>query len=275
KPPPPKVGFEKKESASPSEDRVRKSARPSESAPVAKPHGANAPRSGKQEKTAADWIPVLKDTDAARRIQAAEALGKIGAKEAVPALVAILSDDRSYVRRSAVEALGQIGPRAKDAISVLIPKSHDPSTEVRREVVLTLAKIDPEAKEVTATFGDSLRDPDNSVSQAATEVLIQISISPKQTQKEALGILQAATTDRNLQVCLRSIAALGEVGADQAIPTLTAAVKRKEATIRKKAVESLGKIGPKSKTVVPALLEGLKEVDGDIRHFAVETLGSL
>ena len=114
-----------------------------------------------------------------------------------------------------------------------------------------------------------------SVSQAATKVLIQISKSSKQSQKDALAILQAATTEKNLQVCLRSIAALGEVGADQAIPTLTATVKRKEATIRKKAVESLGKIGPKSKTVVPALLEGLKEVDGDIRHFAVETLGSL
>src|SRR5207248_947659 len=42
-----------------------------------------------------------------------------------------------------------------------------------------------------------------------------------------------------------------------------------------KAVESLGKISPKSKTVIPALLEALKEVNGDVRHFAVETLGSL
>src|SRR5437879_644975 len=54
KPPPPKVGVEKNESASPSEHRVPKSARPSESAPIAKAQGSNAPRLGKQEKTAAD-----------------------------------------------------------------------------------------------------------------------------------------------------------------------------------------------------------------------------
>jgi HEAT repeat protein len=52
-------------------------------------------------------------------------------------------------------------------------------------------------------------------------------------------------------------------------------VRRKETTIRRKAVESLKKIGPPARTVVPALVEALKEVDGDIRHYAVETLGGL
>src|SRR5205085_7106538 len=67
KPSPPKA--EKKESVAVSGYGGTKPARPSESQPVAKPQGANAPRSGKREKSAADWISVLKDTDAARRIQ--------------------------------------------------------------------------------------------------------------------------------------------------------------------------------------------------------------
>src|SRR4029077_6952217 len=70
KPAPPKAGAENKEEALSSGNALTKPARPAESQPAPKTQ-ANAPRSGKREKTAADWIPVLKDPDAARRIQAA------------------------------------------------------------------------------------------------------------------------------------------------------------------------------------------------------------
>jgi HEAT repeat protein len=287
RPPPPKVADEKKESVSRSEDHPVRPLRPSEA-----DHSVHAKPAAKS-KTAADWILVLKDADAARRIEAAEALGKMATtgaitgparQEAVVALLAVLSDDRSYVRRSAVEALGYLGAEAKSAVPDLIPKlavgndtagnRGDPSTEVRREIVLTLGRIDPEAKSVLATLGKSLRDPDNSVSQAATDVLVQIGKGGAACD-EVVAIFAAATTDKDLQVCLRSIAALGLIGGDRVIPPLAAAVKRKEATVRKKAVESLAKVGPKNKTVVPALLGALKEVDGDIRHYAVEGLGNV
>src|SRR5712692_8975129 len=127
RPPPPKVADEKKESVSRGDGfKIRPTERPLElqtsvpTRPVAK------------SKTAADWILVLKDTEAARRIEAAEALGKMAAtgdltvagcqETAVAALLAVLGDDRSYVRRSAVEALSHFGAEAKSAVPDLIPK---------------------------------------------------------------------------------------------------------------------------------------------------------
>jgi HEAT repeat protein len=295
RPPPPKVADEKKESVSRSEDPVRP-LRPSEVE-----HSVHVKPAAKS-KTVADWILGLKDTDAARRIEAAEALGKMATtgaitgptrQETVVALLAVLSDDRSYVRRSAVEALGHLGAEAKSAVPHLVPKLEcgndtsgdrrgDPSTEVRREIVLALGRIDPEAKPVLAALGKSLRDLDHSVSQSATDVLVRIGkagrpsdslLASGAAHEQAVAILGTASTDKDLQVCLRSIAALGLIGGDRVIPPLAAAVKRKEATVRKKAVESLEKVGPKNKTVVPALMAALKEVDGDIRHYAIETLG--
>jgi HEAT repeat protein len=286
RPPPPKVTDEKRESISRSEDRPAKP-RPSEVDPsvYAKPAA--------KSKTAGDWMVGLKSPDAARRIEAAEALGKMartGAmtgpvrQEAVSALLTTLSDERSYVRRSAVEALSQLAPEAKSAMPHLIAKLEfrnelagnqgDPSSEVRREIILALSRIDPESKAALAPFGKSLRDPDNSVSQSATEVLVHIGKSGA-AHEEAVAIFVTATTDKDLQLCLRSIAALGLIGGDRVIPPLAAAVKRKEPMVRKKAVESLTKVSPKHKAVVPALLEALKEADGDVRHYAIEILGSI
>ena len=116
RPPPPKVADEKKESVSRGDGfKIRSTERPSELETSVRTQPAA------KSKTAADWILLLKDTDAARRIEAAEALGKMATtgaitgparQEAVVAMVAVLSDDRSYVRRCAVEALGQLGPDA-------------------------------------------------------------------------------------------------------------------------------------------------------------------
>jgi HEAT repeat protein len=287
KPPPPKVADENKESISRSEDRP---ARPPK---LAEAETSVRSKSATRSKTAADWILVLKDTDAARRIEAVEALGKMATtpaitgparQETVAALLAVLSDDRSYVRRSVVEALGHLVPEAKNAVPHLLPKLElgseavrnrgDPSTEVRREIVLALGRIDPESKSVLTALGKSLRDPDNSVNQSATDVLVQIG-KDGAAHEQAIAIFANATTDKDLQLCLRSIAALGLIGGDQVIPPLSAAVKRKEATVRKKAVESLAKVGPKNQTAIRALLEALKEMDGDVRHYAVETLGQI
>ena len=69
-----KVG-EKKDQSVPSEERAARPARPSEAEPIGKT------KSSVKQKTAADWIRQLKETDPARRIQAAEALGKMDFKD--------------------------------------------------------------------------------------------------------------------------------------------------------------------------------------------------
>jgi HEAT repeat protein len=50
------------------------------------------------------------------RVQAAEALGRLGSADAIPALAAALADDDLTVRLAALLALGELGPHAHPAI---------------------------------------------------------------------------------------------------------------------------------------------------------------
>lgn len=65
---------------------------------------------------------LLRHPDAARRVQAANILARIGpqAAEAVPALAEALEDPDPDVRKSAARALGQIGPAADEAVGPLL-----------------------------------------------------------------------------------------------------------------------------------------------------------
>ena len=56
-----------------------------------------------------------------RRGERRPRVGKIGpgASDAVPALIALVKDERSPFQETAIEALGEIGPEAKEAVPVL------------------------------------------------------------------------------------------------------------------------------------------------------------
>ena len=56
-------------------------------------------------------IEALKDEDWNVRFKAAEALGEIGSKEAAPHLIEALKDENLNVRKAAAEALGEIGSK--------------------------------------------------------------------------------------------------------------------------------------------------------------------
>src|SRR5262249_30913902 len=68
------------------------------------------------------WVERLKSPDAKKRVEAAQAIEKIGpaAKDAVPALIQTLKDNDPDVREGAARALGEIGPGAKDAVPALV-----------------------------------------------------------------------------------------------------------------------------------------------------------
>ena len=79
-------------------------------------------------KIIGEWKALTRDKNANIRAQATEALGNsLEAKAAVPALAEMLKDRDWKVRRTAIEALGKIGPEAKaavpvDRIFVLLPE---------------------------------------------------------------------------------------------------------------------------------------------------------
>ncbi len=72
---------------------------------------------------------------------AAKSLGRIGTEEAMPELIEALGDPYDDVRLNAAEALGKIGPAAKQAVPALIETLGDPEHNVRVNAAEALGKI--------------------------------------------------------------------------------------------------------------------------------------
>ncbi|MCY7274136.1 MAG: HEAT repeat domain-containing protein, partial [Phormidesmis sp. CAN_BIN44] len=85
-------------------------------------------------------IELLKDEDSNVRRSVTYEFGKIGLDAAIPALIGLLQDEDSNVRESATYALDEIGSDA--AVSVLIELHKKSDSNVRRSVTYEFSKID-------------------------------------------------------------------------------------------------------------------------------------
>jgi alpha-L-fucosidase len=129
-------------------------------------------QSAEDRYTASDLGRALSDPEADVRRSAVVALTQIGprAAAAVPALVKLLDDNDRSLRWRAALALGQIGPAAKAAAPALVAALKDGDEDVRLRAAQALARIGPDG--VTAlTVG--LKDPDAGLRRRAAELLAQ------------------------------------------------------------------------------------------------------
>jgi HEAT repeat protein len=108
----------------------------------------------------------LTDADVDVRIQAADALGRFGAK-AMSAVVAALDDGDAGVRASAASALRQIGRPAHDRAPVLRGRLTDADARVRSSAAAALAAIKADDTETVRGLIAALADPDPTVRTGA------------------------------------------------------------------------------------------------------------
>ena len=87
------------------------------------------------------WIEKPRDEDPNTRVLAAQALGDMKDRTAVPALIRALKDTNQSVRVAAVQALGRIGPGASAAAPVLRQMLGEQDGLLRDEVSRSLEKI--------------------------------------------------------------------------------------------------------------------------------------
>lgn len=89
-------------------------------------------------------LAMLTDPDDKLRVRAASALGVLKARRdsAVPALIPLLKDQVPNVRWHAAFALGQFGPEATDAIPALRAQTDDDSSPIASHAALMLKQID-------------------------------------------------------------------------------------------------------------------------------------
>jgi HEAT repeat protein len=173
------------------------------------------------------------------------------------------------------------------SIEDLIKQARSKDSDERRNAFKDLAEASPEASQVLPTLMDGLKDPDKYVRRFAAQALGKLE---DLDGKKVLPTLSKMAGDKNEQKEVQEavVAAMGKMGTDAVVP-LTKVLKDhdKDLSVRQRAADSLGIIGPPgAKTAVPVLLEvmnekgdmkkkGMPNLEGSIRVDAIAALGKI
>ena len=206
------------------------------------------------------------------RINAAEALGKIGSEEAVPALIQALQNEDEPVRGRAAEALGQMGEGAKDAVPALLQVALQ--DEIHFEAIGALGDIGS-ADAVTALI-KILQDKKGGSSILAAETLGRI--GTPEAIKAAVAVMIQTYEDPEASASDASDAEqiLIRIGTPEAlIPFYYKKLQDEDPDVRGYAAEALGQMGEGAKDAVPALTQALQDEDPEVIYSAIEALESI
>src|SRR5690242_17213571 len=130
------------------------------------------------ERGVAVLIALLQDDNAEIRRTAAESLGKIGDRSAMPMVLPLLTDPLPAVRAAAAKALGRIAAAADDdVIAGLIRALQDPSETVKQAAALAMCDIEPPPNRL-APVADLVRSSDVYVRRAAARSLLLLDTGP-------------------------------------------------------------------------------------------------
>ncbi|MGH9765670.1 MAG: HEAT repeat domain-containing protein, partial [Blastocatellia bacterium] len=149
------------------------------------------------------WIADLKSSDPVKRTQAADQLGSLRVRPAVPDLVGVLSDKDPRVREASAFALGEIADQdAANHLSRLLAGDTDAS--VRASSAFALGMLE-DTKSVSALL-DSLDDSSAEVRSAA---LVALGLMRDQDDVEDI---EEMLNDSSLDVRYDAVWALGQIG---------------------------------------------------------------
>ena len=187
----------------------------------------------------------LKCEDNTTRIQAVEALCRLGDPKALPHLTPIIRKGHSDVSEVAVKSVAVLGP---PAVPVLLEALSSRLDFIRWEAAAGLGRIgDPSA---ATGLAKALTDQDPVVRASAAEALGLTGGEP------AGRALIRATTDTHGSVRQAAVAALAQLGPDGAIPALVARLGDVDHLVRREAVAALTQL--KARSAVPALEKTLE-----------------
>ncbi|MEM3341976.1 MAG: HEAT repeat domain-containing protein [Thermoplasmata archaeon] len=203
-------------------------------------------------------ITPLVDSDENVRRVTAEALGKIGQREAVEPLLANLPHEEDSVKLAIVVALGRL--KDPKAIDLLVKELDNP--KIRRAAADSLAKIGQEAAEPLVGV---IKHPDPEVRMIVLDTLGTIrKESTIEPMIEMLG-------DTDLKVRNTAIQALAAFG-DKKIPYLIKALIHPHLHVRGHASNLLVAYG---ENVIPALLRALTEEKAEGNKEFVDAVGNV
>ncbi|MEV1289852.1 HEAT repeat domain-containing protein [Micromonospora sp. NPDC049679] len=247
----------------------------------------------------------LRDGRPITQARAAELLGRLGRREAVPALCSLVADPRAHSRRGtvtgvraelrvvAIRALGRLGDPSAVAPLVSSLGGADPAPS--QLVAHALIQLGPDAAPalmtalnapqplVRMTVLDALGRLGAAGAEQRVAALLHDDPSPsvRETAATALGrlgtgsalrpLLDAANSDESLALRASAVRALGQLGAREAIAPLTALIASPHYRIAHEAAGALRRLGSAGHATLRELA-GRSGTDGAGAH-AREALG--
>lgn len=178
---------------------------------------------------------------------AARALGIIGDRQAVPALMDALQGPNKYVCLYAGWALGALADRR--AVPALMTALRDKDQDLRRYAAWALGEIGD--RQAALALIVALQDEDSGTRQHTAEALGKIE------DGRAVPALTAALRDADSGTRRYAALALGNIGDVRAVPALTAALWDTDGDTQKYAAGALGKLAAGLPDPVPALRAAL------------------
>ena len=188
-----------------------------------------------------------------RRLRAAGALPPNGANAsgAVLAVLEALKDRDKYTCSTTLCHLQSFPAEVRFALPALIQAVNDPHFPATRELIDSLAELGPEGRAAVPALAFHLqRNPHDT---AAADALVKIGAPA------VPGLIELVKQSGDHQEA--AIQALGRIGrpARDAVPLLSALVRRGRLSLRCHAACSLGQIGPDAQAAVPALTSALQD----------------
>jgi HEAT repeat protein len=224
--------------------------------------GVDTNPTSQQEPSRRPGVPG--DNSAGFRIQAAQALAKIGpeANAAIPPLVKLL--DNPQAASAAAFALRQLGP---EALQPVLETWATQRSFNRPGVIQALSQFGPQAKPAAPKLVEALASPDARVRELAAHAVRQIGT-------EAVPFLEKALVMPDSRVRKTAAAILGEIGsaAESAIPALTQALRDSDLAVRIQAAQALWDVEHDADKIIPHLVDGLKDNQVALRRFSAKLL---
>ena len=206
----------------------------------------------------------LKDDDARVAGTAAEALGRIGAREYAGQLVKALASDKDELRFYAAWALGEL--KAREALDPLVKLLADPNDFVSVSAAEALGKIGDER--AAGALARALNAHD--ATHMKTTYLSALAAIGGDTARKHLQVLRESD-DRALHVC--ALAGLVKLADENAEPLLKAALEDKDKGVRAWAQRRLLKPGDESYLKRMLAMAKNTEAKFPARRDAITTLG--
>ncbi|MAI35596.1 MAG: hypothetical protein CMM07_28495 [Rhodopirellula sp.] len=180
-------------------------------------------------------------------------------------LAETLGDADLNKRRNAAYQLATMGPDALPAIDALIAKLDDRDEQVWMQAVTAIGKIGPEA-------GKAIEPLCKLFSDRSVQKRYRAAWAVGQLGPEAIPMLRERVSDSSTSQCVGAIEALGWMtdSAKPASELLAPLLKDDRVTIRRMAVNSLGKLGPEGQA---SLALALLDDDSQVKTNAVRALG--